>query len=163
MNLTQILCTYTLIKSPNASNPSGYFKFIIDPGSGISVVQKSALIENIFYDSDKVFQISGINQSPIQSMGETKVILEINKNSERERPFQILDIENGIPYDGLIGNNFLRTCCTSIDYENKVLYLKEPKEVLRFYIFSIVSKTRKNFIMLDKIKLKTKKILRDIN
>lgn len=28
-----------------ASDPSGYFKFIIDPGSGISIVQKSALIK----------------------------------------------------------------------------------------------------------------------
>lgn len=76
---------------------------------------------------NRIFEITGVHKTPIHSVGEHKIKFEIN-DEVRFCKFQVLHDISGIPYDGLIGNNFFKNQCTLLDFENKILHLKNSRK-----------------------------------
>lgn len=68
--------------------------------------------------------LNGIStNSPVVTLGETKITLEIH-NQKINCDFQVLNSPNNVPFDDLLGNDFLRQYKCKIDYSNSVMKMK---------------------------------------
>lgn len=115
--------TYVLFYSNSCNSPDKALKFLIDTGASISLVKTSSLNN---------FQLSNTNpiilnrlsvNSPIQTLGETIIELEIH-NHKINVNIQTIDVPTNIPFDGLLGDDFLISRETKVDYSNCTISIK---------------------------------------
>ena len=84
------------------------FEFLVDTGASISVIKTGKIKNtNLFYQESKPVKINGISRNaPISTVG-TIVLDTSYKKYKLPLKFHIIKGVNNIPFDGIIGNDFL--------------------------------------------------------
>lgn len=89
--------------------------FLIDTGSEISIY-KTSTNDQIQVNKDHIYNLKGIGNGTIKTLGVTTTTLYIN-NSEIIHNFQIVDENFPIPCDGIIGLDFIKQFNCLLDYK----------------------------------------------
>lgn len=111
-----------LFESRHSIADDGILKFLIDTGASMSLIKTSS-IQNYTVDSNHSTILNGIApHATIQTAGEAEIELKI-RNNRIIGKFQILDVHSNIPFDGILGDDFLKTHRAKINYENSLLSL----------------------------------------
>jgi len=89
---------------------------MIDSGSGINLFKKKFLQPNIKVNNKEILPLKGIASEIISTLGSVEISL-----LGQPIKFYLLSDSTHFPYDGILGNKFLRDKYKSvnIDYKNK--------------------------------------------
>jgi len=90
--------------------------FMIDSGSGINLIKKKFLQSNVKINNKEILPLKGIASEIISTLGSVEVSL-----LGQTIKFYLLSDTTNFPYDGILGNKFLRDKSINIDYKNKCL------------------------------------------
>ena len=105
-------------------------KFLIDTGALVSLI-KSTSIKNPTTINNVPIVLNGVSpNAPISTCGETEIELEIHSKAIMTR-FQVLNTLTNIPFNGLLGDDFLRSQKARIDYSTSTISLSSiPFQIL---------------------------------
>lgn len=95
---------------------------MVDSQADMSVIKNSSLKNWAFIDGTQTIRIKGVTEQIIQSIGTIDTFIHIHiQDGSIEHTFNVVPDEFGIPVDGLIGKDFLKTHKCLIDYDNMTL------------------------------------------
>lgn len=129
--------------SPQSKN--GQFTFLIDTGAATSIIK----FENLNFNSNRInknksITLSGI-KSEINTMGTSPI--NLTKNHDKFNfEFNVIDQEFNIPYDGIIGHDFLSQFQADISYKNNTIafhksFKLQPSTITQVPIHFITNNT----------------------
>ncbi|GLV43803.1 hypothetical protein CBL_11617 [Carabus blaptoides fortunei] len=102
--------------------PPHHLSFMLHPGASVSLIKASSL-NKVSIDRANSISLNGLSpNAPVFTEGETNIELSIRGNKINVN-FQLLDSPTNIPFDGLLGDDFLRTHEAKIDYSNSMINL----------------------------------------
>lgn len=111
-----------LFESNCSKSNDGVLKFLVDTGASVSLIKASSL-NKVSIDSTNSISLNGLSpNAPVLTAGETNIELSIRGNKINV-DFQLLDSPTHIPFDGFLGDDFLRTHEAKIDYSNGMINL----------------------------------------
>lgn len=114
--------TYIHFECPTSKSKDKVLKFLVDTGASISLV-KSASLNHYEITNHNPITLNGLSpNAPLQTLGETNLEL-VFRNSKIRTNFHVLDSDSNIPFDGLIGDDFLRSQNAKIDYAKSTIIL----------------------------------------
>jgi len=90
--------------------------FMVDSGSGINLIKRKLLRPNIKINYKEILPLKGIASEIVSTLGSAEIPL-----LEQPIKFHLLSDNTNFPYDGILGNKFLRDKSVNIDYKNKCL------------------------------------------
>lgn len=112
---------YVLFESHHSVANDGILKFLIDTGTRVSLIKISSIQD---YNKNNITLLNGIAPlATIQTIDEADIQFK-TQNAKIIGKFQILDAPSNIRFDGILGDDFLKTHLAKINYENFLLYLK---------------------------------------
>jgi len=91
--------------------------FLVDSGADVSLIKVSALKSQKF-NTNKTIQISGIGQGTLSSLGTVEIYLKIKKFLIPHQ-FHVVEDEFPIPFEGILGLDFLKTYNADVKYRLK--------------------------------------------
>lgn len=97
----QAECPAIKLTCPNLGDNSG--TFLVDTGSEISVLKKSALQSGSNVNSHSILELTGINKLVVNAREQIRLLL-----NEIEGDMHIVPDDFPIPYDGILGAEFLK-------------------------------------------------------
>ncbi|KAL7291077.1 hypothetical protein TKK_0015207 [Trichogramma kaykai] len=133
---------------------------LLDSGSQSEIIKLNKIPSDLTIASDKTTRLYGIANSPISTLGQTKI-----KISGIEIPFHAVPNSINIPQDGILGINFLCTNRAILNYSNKTLSINgwiipvhlsthrnnclSIREDIGEFLFVRVGKNLNNLLLLD--------------
>ncbi|XP_063975940.1 uncharacterized protein LOC135161895 [Diachasmimorpha longicaudata] len=112
--------TYILFESPHSDDSDQILKFLVDTGAAVSLVKASS-IRNYKIINPEPIILNGIKpNAPIMTLGQTELNLSVNSNSFFNK-FHVLNSDTGIPFDGLVGQDFFQKHNCKINYQNSTI------------------------------------------
>ena len=98
------------------------FRFLLDTGASISIIKLQKLkLTNLRYNPKDNIIINGLSvEAPVSTVGSITLPLQIH-NKTFDCKFYVVKQESNIPFDGLIGNDFLEKEEATINYKNSTL------------------------------------------
>lgn len=113
----------TLNKSPSIriNLPTPAF-LLIDTGAHPSLVKQKVLSRNHKIDKRVTLTLSGITSQTVQTLG--KITIEI---FETPCEFHVVSDDFPIEFDGILGTSFLQKRKSTIDYNNKCIFINNHK------------------------------------
>lgn len=113
------------------------FKFLIDTGASLSLIKTDKLkLTKLFYDSSEIVTLNGLSPNcPINTAGSVILDPSIHDKSFKIK-FHIVEHQNNIPFDGLIGNDFLKEEEAQIDLNKLELRIKSLPFPLKIWLNS---------------------------
>lgn len=112
----------------------GKSTFLIDTQAGISLIKYSSLLKNLTYNKYDYFDITGITDVPIRSLGSINSELLVNDYPLPQKLHVVPDDFN-IPSDGILGKDFLKMFQCDICYHDMTLSLNTDFGQLTVEIF----------------------------
>jgi hypothetical protein len=129
---------------------------LVDTGSDVSLIKQKCLKPNTIVNPNSNISFSGISHQSIMSLGTIKDTLMIN-NDLFEHELQIIDNHLNLPYDAIIGMDFLNKFTKiSIDINNLKLTLTDKKKTYTIKINTKVATTKKSYVTYNINKRRTK-------
>lgn len=100
------------------------FKFLVDTGANVSLIKLPKLKQTqCTFNSAEKLTLNGLSaNSPVSTIGSIVLPLNIH-NKIFQVKFHIVKAESNLPFDGLIGNDFLKNEMATICYEKNQLKL----------------------------------------
>lgn len=100
------------------------FKFLIDTGANVSLIKLEKLKETQSeYNCSEILTLNGLSaNAPVSTIGSIQLPLKVHELQFNIK-FHIVNVETNIPFDGLIGNDFLRNENAEINYNKLQLKL----------------------------------------
>lgn len=103
------------------------FKFLVDTGASISLIKTPKLkqVKNLFYNPNDTVLLNGLSVNGlVDTVGSISIPF---KFFDHEVPikFYIVRDNTNVPFDGLIGNDFLLHQKAQINYEKSALTIKD--------------------------------------
>lgn len=124
---------YIIVNSINSNNASQTFKLLIDTGAGVSLIKANKLTAQTHFNSKEKILLHGLNpNNPVETVGSCQLPLKIN-DDEFFVKFHILNQVTNVPYDGLIGKDFLQSTSALIDYATKIIKFHPLQNSIPFY------------------------------
>lgn len=117
------------LSSPNSL--SNDFLFLIDTGAAVSLVKIEKINKlNTFYDKNHQINLKGIGNDQVQTYGKVELNLFNRENVKFQFAFHVIPTEyTNVPYDGILGHDFLTKYKARIDFGNNTLGLaRDPVE-----------------------------------
>lgn len=112
-----------------SENVNETFSYLIDSGSDITILKKSALNGKIAINSDKKCSIRGVGQSNLLTLGEVVMPLKFEQKTIKH-PVHIVQDTFPILTDAILGRDFLVKYKCKIDYDLWMLQLNIDDEKL---------------------------------
>lgn len=105
---------------------TGKFRLLVDTGASISIIDQGCINENVYIDKSKSVLINGIFAESKKTLGNVEAFLLI-KGNEFSCNFQVINNENLINADGIMGMDFLKNMA-KLDFLANKLILKNKQE-----------------------------------
>lgn len=101
------------------------FKFLIDTGAGTSLIKSPKLQKiNSICDPSDTMSFTGLcANASVHSIGTVELNLKVYDETFPAK-FHVIQQESNIPFDGIIGNDFLEIQQANIDFEKRELRIK---------------------------------------
>lgn len=122
--------------------------FLVDTGADISLIKLRQLKDNTKCYENNPISLKGIdnNSSPISTICCTFIDIMI-ENQLINHCFHVVHDDFPIPFDGIIGNDFIKKYRCSINYENNYLEIQSNRIPLFHLSKSINLKTSNSCII----------------
>lgn len=100
--------------------------FLLDTGADISLIKISKLHENTICFEDKKVKLKGIDKLDqyTETIGYNELKININ-NKYYMHTFHFVKDDFPIPFDGILGNDFLKQHYVKIDYRKNKLFIED--------------------------------------
>lgn len=85
----------------------GFANLLVDTGAELNLIKLDSLKDNILVSETKTYNMQGINDQLVRTLGSTVLTIEINDKTY-ETEFQVVDNSFPITGDGILGNPFLK-------------------------------------------------------
>ncbi|KAI4473165.1 hypothetical protein M0804_015460 [Polistes exclamans] len=95
---------------------------MIDTGADINLIKTKKLAKRTIINTKRIGQLTSISPDTQKTLGTVKLIIFGEKTT-----FHVVDNHFPISADGIIGNEFLRSTPTNIDYIREVLIVKNRR------------------------------------
>ncbi|KAI4473512.1 hypothetical protein M0804_015307 [Polistes exclamans] len=95
---------------------------MIDTGADINLIKTKKLAKRTIINTKRIVQLTGISPDTQKTLGTVELIIFGEKTT-----FHVVDNHFPISADGIIGNEFLRSTPTNIDYIREVLIVKNRR------------------------------------
>ena len=110
--------------SPHSNDSNKNFKFLIDTGANVSLIKACRLDPETCFNSKDKLILHGLSPNiPVGTEGSCQIPIQIC-GSVINVKFYILNQAINVPFDGLLGKDFLQRESTTIDYQSNTLTLK---------------------------------------
>ncbi|CAH4029897.1 unnamed protein product [Pieris brassicae] len=121
---------YVLLQTNVSEIP---IKFLIDSGSSVSLMKQSCVQKKLFFEPPKIL-LKGINSNSeaTKTLGQFPLKFFLSNKQNITFDFHAVDDIN-LPYDAIIGNDFLNDLEGIIDYNQNLLTLKNDAIKIDFY------------------------------
>lgn len=108
------------------------YKFMLDSGANVNILDKRVFdtLENIETSESSGLttangDITGNNiKAKIQFKQKQKKFIEDFEIFDMSGPFDSIESRDGVKINGILGSNFFKTHCWTIDFENLVVWIK---------------------------------------
>lgn len=125
---------YIELYSDNSKNISNKFKLLVDTGAGVSLIKANKLTPETYFNKKDKIILHGLNpNNPVETIGSCELPLKIN-NVKFYVKFHILNQATNVPYDGLIGKDFLQANFAIIDYATKTIQFNPLPYPIKLYL-----------------------------
>ncbi|XP_053612629.2 uncharacterized protein LOC128676517 [Plodia interpunctella] len=126
---SKTLLPHVLIKSSVSDIP---LSLLVDSGSSVSLLKHSCIMKHPKLTKD-IIQLKGIDptDNPICTQGHFLLKLQLPK-FDISHKFHVTDIPD-LPYDGIMGSDFLNAHNCNINYNNNILYIRNTSIRLHFH------------------------------
>ncbi|XP_043496494.1 uncharacterized protein LOC122520502 [Polistes fuscatus] len=95
---------------------------MIDTGADINLIKIKNLTKKTITNTKRIVQLTGISPDTQKTLGTVELVIFGEKTT-----FHVIDNHFPISTDGILGNEFLRSIPTNVDYIKEVLIVKNKK------------------------------------
>lgn len=95
----------------------GILKLLIDTGASISIIKSQSLKNKFKINKNEIIEINGVNKEVTnKTLGTTNITI-----NDTTHKFHVICEQTNIPYDGILGHDYLKSSGSVIDFKNKLL------------------------------------------
>lgn len=98
---------YIILQSPSSKCPDKTLKLLIDNGASISLIKEASLSNYSLTNSTPIVLTGLSREASVYTKGETNLEFNIDEKTLKSN-FQLIDNHTNIPFDGLIGRDFIK-------------------------------------------------------